>query len=194
MQAAEPGVWRGGRLYNPEDGRDYKGSLALPAADRLVVDGCMLVFCQNQVWRRADLPAVRRWRRLTPAPTRALSGRIEARVRLLAPAVQDGAGEQHRDGDEPEGALEAPAPGGGSTQAERADAVAQVAPEAVDADAEARQFGCAMSATAALRFGYSIAMPSPATAADRLHHAGPWPSGSSATPAPETHMPPQALR
>lgn len=27
MQAAEAGFWRGGRLYNPEDGRDYKGSL-----------------------------------------------------------------------------------------------------------------------------------------------------------------------
>ena len=54
MQAAEPGVWRGGRLYNPEDGRDYKGSLALPTPDRLVVDGCVLIFCQTQVWRLAD--------------------------------------------------------------------------------------------------------------------------------------------
>ena len=54
MQPAEAGVWRGGRLYNPEDGRDYKGSLALPAPDRLVVDGCVLVFCQTQIWRRAD--------------------------------------------------------------------------------------------------------------------------------------------
>lgn len=54
MQAAEPGFWRGGRLYNPEDGRDYKGSLHLPSPDRLVVDGCVLFICQTQVWRRAD--------------------------------------------------------------------------------------------------------------------------------------------
>jgi uncharacterized protein (DUF2147 family) len=55
MQAAEPGRWHGGRLYNPEDGRDYKGSLHLQSATRLVVDGCVLFICQTQVWRRADL-------------------------------------------------------------------------------------------------------------------------------------------
>jgi uncharacterized protein (DUF2147 family) len=54
MRPAEPGFWRGGRLYNPEDGRDYKGSLQLQAPGRLVVDGCVLFVCQTQVWRRAD--------------------------------------------------------------------------------------------------------------------------------------------
>lgn len=54
MQAAEAGLWRGGRLYNPEDGRDYKGSLHLQSPERLVVDGCVLFVCQTQVWRRAD--------------------------------------------------------------------------------------------------------------------------------------------
>jgi uncharacterized protein (DUF2147 family) len=54
MRAAEPGRWRGGRLYNPEDGRDYKGSLHLQSATRLVVDGCVLFVCKTQVWRRAD--------------------------------------------------------------------------------------------------------------------------------------------
>ncbi len=54
MQAAEAGFWRGGRLYNPEDGRDYKGSLHLQSPERLVVDGCVLFICQTQVWRRAD--------------------------------------------------------------------------------------------------------------------------------------------
>ena len=46
--------WSGGRLYNPEDGRDYKGSITLAAANRLVVDGCVLFICKSQVWRRAD--------------------------------------------------------------------------------------------------------------------------------------------
>ena len=54
MQAAEPGFWRSGRLYNPEDGRDYKGSLHLQSPNRLVVDGCVLFICRTQVWRRAD--------------------------------------------------------------------------------------------------------------------------------------------
>ena len=36
-----------------QDGKLLAAS-ALPAADRLVVDGCVLVFCQTQVWRRAD--------------------------------------------------------------------------------------------------------------------------------------------
>jgi len=38
----------------PEDGRDYKGSLQLQSPERLVVDGCVLFICQTQVWRRAD--------------------------------------------------------------------------------------------------------------------------------------------
>jgi uncharacterized protein (DUF2147 family) len=54
MVAAEGNRWHGGRLYNPEDGRDYKGSLQLQSPTRLVVDGCVLFICQTQVWRRAD--------------------------------------------------------------------------------------------------------------------------------------------
>jgi uncharacterized protein (DUF2147 family) len=54
MSAAEPARWRGGRLYNPEDGRDYKGSLHLQSPSRLVVDGCVLFVCRTQVWRRAE--------------------------------------------------------------------------------------------------------------------------------------------
>ena len=54
MVAAEANRWQGGRLYNPEDGRDYKGSLQLQSPTRLVVDGCVLFICQTQVWRRAD--------------------------------------------------------------------------------------------------------------------------------------------
>jgi uncharacterized protein (DUF2147 family) len=54
MQAADAGRWQGGRLYNPEDGRDYKGSLQLQSPTRLVVDGCVLFICRTQVWRRAD--------------------------------------------------------------------------------------------------------------------------------------------
>jgi uncharacterized protein (DUF2147 family) len=54
MKSTQAGRWAGGRLYNPEDGRDYKGSLTLRSPEQLVVDGCVLFICQTQVWRRAD--------------------------------------------------------------------------------------------------------------------------------------------
>jgi uncharacterized protein (DUF2147 family) len=54
MRADGPQRWKGGRLYNPEDGRDYKGGLHLQAPTRLLVEGCVLFICKQQVWRRAD--------------------------------------------------------------------------------------------------------------------------------------------
>ena len=55
MQAGGGNRWHGGRLYNPEDGRDYKGQLLLQSPTRLVVEGCVLFVCRQQVWRRLDL-------------------------------------------------------------------------------------------------------------------------------------------
>jgi uncharacterized protein (DUF2147 family) len=54
MRLQASGHWSGGRLYNPEDGRNYKGSLQLRSAENLLVEGCLLMLCQKQVWRRAD--------------------------------------------------------------------------------------------------------------------------------------------
>jgi uncharacterized protein (DUF2147 family) len=54
IKATEAGLWTGGRLYNTEDGRDYKGSLQLRSESTLVVSGCVLFGYQTQVWRRAD--------------------------------------------------------------------------------------------------------------------------------------------
>lgn len=54
MLLAEPERWRGGHLYNPEAGRDYKGSLHLQSPTRLVVDGRVLFVCRTQARRRAD--------------------------------------------------------------------------------------------------------------------------------------------
>jgi uncharacterized protein (DUF2147 family) len=47
--------WHGGRLYNPEDGHDYKGLLHLQSATRLSVEGCVLFICRQQLWRRVDM-------------------------------------------------------------------------------------------------------------------------------------------
>lgn len=54
MRAVAPSRWAEGRLYNPEDGRDYKGTLRLRSQNHLVVEGCVLFVCQTQLWRRAD--------------------------------------------------------------------------------------------------------------------------------------------
>ena len=47
--------WTGGRLYNPEDGRDYKGLVQLQSPSRLQVEGCVLFVCRKQIWRRVDV-------------------------------------------------------------------------------------------------------------------------------------------
>jgi Delta7-sterol 5-desaturase len=45
------GVWREGRVTNPDDGRMYRGTISLDG-DLLRLRGCAGPFCQNQVWRR----------------------------------------------------------------------------------------------------------------------------------------------
>lgn len=54
MRPQAGGRWGGGRLYNPEDGRHYQGSLHLRSAENLLVEGCVLMICRKQVWRRVD--------------------------------------------------------------------------------------------------------------------------------------------
>ena len=52
---AEPGVWTGGRVYNPDDGRTYRGSIRQIDPDTLRLKGCALrVFCKTQTWRRRE--------------------------------------------------------------------------------------------------------------------------------------------
>ena len=44
-------VWKG-RIYNPEDGELYAGSIKIKGS-RLEVEGCVLVIiCQSQLWNR----------------------------------------------------------------------------------------------------------------------------------------------
>jgi len=59
-QAIFTGLERGGgnkwdgRIYNPEDGRSYSSTVGLITGDTLEVNGCVLMFCKRQVWRRFD--------------------------------------------------------------------------------------------------------------------------------------------
>jgi len=54
MKPAGPGRWTGGRLYDPETGKSYKGRLTALSGGRLKVEGCVLVLCQAQIWTRVD--------------------------------------------------------------------------------------------------------------------------------------------
>ena len=48
-----PTVWKGGTVYNPDDGGTYKGSITLVDPDTLKLTGCIFVpLCKTQVWTR----------------------------------------------------------------------------------------------------------------------------------------------
>jgi uncharacterized protein (DUF2147 family) len=47
------GGWSGGRVLDPENGKDYKAKLALLEGGRaLGMSGCIAFFCRQQVWHR----------------------------------------------------------------------------------------------------------------------------------------------
>lgn len=48
-----PTAWRGGRVYNPEDGGSYSASLDVTDGRTLRVKGCIAAFlCRTQTWLR----------------------------------------------------------------------------------------------------------------------------------------------
>jgi uncharacterized protein (DUF2147 family) len=53
LKADPAGGWQG-RIYNPEDGQTYRATVKRRGADTLVVEGCVLIVCSKQVWRRAS--------------------------------------------------------------------------------------------------------------------------------------------
>jgi len=52
LRADPAGGWQG-RIYNPEDGQTYRATVKRRGADTLVVEGCVLIVCSKQVWRKA---------------------------------------------------------------------------------------------------------------------------------------------
>ena len=42
----------GGRIYNPQNGRSYGGTIRLDPDGTLKVTGCVLVVCRSQTWTR----------------------------------------------------------------------------------------------------------------------------------------------
>lgn len=50
-----PGRWGEGWVYNPEDGRTYRGSIERLGDGRLRLRGCVVApLCRTQIWERAD--------------------------------------------------------------------------------------------------------------------------------------------
>jgi uncharacterized protein (DUF2147 family) len=52
LKADLAGGWQG-RIYNPEDGQTYRATVKRRGTDTLVVEGCVLIACSKQIWRKA---------------------------------------------------------------------------------------------------------------------------------------------
>lgn len=48
--------WQNGRLYNPDDGKDFRADLQLLSSTRLRVTACLGPFCRSQIWTRINNP------------------------------------------------------------------------------------------------------------------------------------------
>jgi len=48
-----PTKWTGGKVYNPEDGGTYSGTIEQLSDNKLKLKGCIVApFCKTQVWNR----------------------------------------------------------------------------------------------------------------------------------------------
>jgi uncharacterized protein (DUF2147 family) len=48
----EAGRWTGGKIYDPESGKTYNSKMRVNPDGTLKLEGCVLMFCQAQTWRR----------------------------------------------------------------------------------------------------------------------------------------------
>jgi uncharacterized protein (DUF2147 family) len=52
FRRASNGHWTGGKIYNPDDGKTYDSNLEAAAGGTLHVQGCVLILCKTQTWKR----------------------------------------------------------------------------------------------------------------------------------------------
>jgi len=52
FKQAAPGKWTGGKLYDPSTGKSYNGKLSANPDGTLKVEGCIVMVCQGQTWKR----------------------------------------------------------------------------------------------------------------------------------------------
>ncbi len=53
FKQAAAGRWTGGKIYDPESGKTYDSKIAVNANGMLKVEGCILMICQAQIWKRS---------------------------------------------------------------------------------------------------------------------------------------------
>jgi uncharacterized protein (DUF2147 family) len=53
FKSAGPGKWTGGKIYDPNSGKTYDSKVSVNANGTLKIEGCILMVCQGQTWRRA---------------------------------------------------------------------------------------------------------------------------------------------
>ena len=52
FKPAGPGKWTGGKLYDPASGKTYDGKISINGNGTLKVEGCVMMVCQAQTWKR----------------------------------------------------------------------------------------------------------------------------------------------
>ncbi len=52
FRQAAPGRWTGGKIYDPNSGRTYDSKISVNANGTLKVEGCVLMVCQGQTWKK----------------------------------------------------------------------------------------------------------------------------------------------
>jgi uncharacterized protein (DUF2147 family) len=52
FKSATPGKWSGGKIYDPGSGKTYDSKMSVNANGTLKVEGCILMVCQAQTWKR----------------------------------------------------------------------------------------------------------------------------------------------
>jgi uncharacterized protein (DUF2147 family) len=53
FKSSGPGKWTGGKIYDPNSGKTYDSKVSVNANGTLKIEGCILMVCQGQTWRRA---------------------------------------------------------------------------------------------------------------------------------------------
>ncbi|MEM1195594.1 MAG: DUF2147 domain-containing protein [Pseudomonadota bacterium] len=51
--AEEEDLWRG-RIYDPKSGKSYRSVVRRKGANAIEVKGCISIFCQTQIWKKAS--------------------------------------------------------------------------------------------------------------------------------------------
>jgi uncharacterized protein (DUF2147 family) len=54
FRRADTGRWTGGKIYDPNTGKTYDSKMRLNPDGSLKLDGCVLMICQSQTWKRAS--------------------------------------------------------------------------------------------------------------------------------------------